>query len=108
MTMLRPLAVLLVLIAVAALLTGCDADMQRAKDAVRQRLIDPDSAQFRDLRKVDEGICGQVNSKNRMGGYVGYRTFLYDSRLRRAYLRSDDMTLEESVKISVACGYGSR
>lgn len=41
---------------------------------------DPDSAQFRGERlrgwTVADGLlCGEVNAKNRMGGYVGYRPF---------------------------------
>lgn len=52
-------------------------------------LVDPDSAKFRSLvlyrdpiqgvpADIDNGsyaLCGKVNAKNRMGGYVGYRRF---------------------------------
>lgn len=44
-------------------------------EAVRERLFDPGSAQFRDVRVVRAGYCGRVNAKNRMGGYVGFREF---------------------------------
>jgi hypothetical protein len=53
----------------------------QAKDAiraeVRQRLIDLESARFRWLEKTTDGkvYCGFVNSKNRMGGYVGFVPF---------------------------------
>lgn len=35
-------------------------------------LKDPDSAKFRN----QYGVCGEVNAKNAMGGYVGYRRFI--------------------------------
>lgn len=51
---------------------------------VRESLIDPASATFRNIRAFDatltDGsayryVCGEVNSKNRMGGYAGYSAF---------------------------------
>lgn len=51
-----------------------------AKEAVSSILIDPYSAQFRDLyrSKDDDGVCGEVNAKNRMGAYTGYTAFFHD------------------------------
>jgi hypothetical protein len=47
-----------------------------AENAVKQKLIDPSSAEFRNVRPTSAwGICGEVNAKNRMGGYVGFRYF---------------------------------
>lgn len=54
------------------------------KTVITRQLIDPVSAQFTDFRarKVlsNNGtgyqVCGYVNSKNRLGGYVGKRPFL--------------------------------
>ncbi|WP_353187482.1 hypothetical protein [Pseudomonas sp.] len=44
--------------------------------AVKAQLIDEDSAKFK-LPPYQGGdlYCGQVNSKNRMGGYTGYTVF---------------------------------
>jgi hypothetical protein len=48
---------------------------------VLAQLNDPDSAQFRNLKYVGNWtvkgglLCGQVNAKNAMGGYVGYSWF---------------------------------
>lgn len=55
--------------------------MERGKDAVRSLLKDPGSAEFREVyfHRGDEDIpmvCGQVNSKNGFGGYVGYQYFI--------------------------------
>ena len=60
---------------VALLASGCDnrSDME---EAVAYDLIDPSSAQFREVRQTDDGTwCGQVNGKNRMGAYTGYNDF---------------------------------
>lgn len=47
----------------------------KAKDAVAYQLFDPDSATFRNVHARSTDVCGEVNAKNRYGGYVGYRTF---------------------------------
>jgi hypothetical protein len=45
---------------------------------VKRSLTDPESAKFRNINKgSDPGlVCGEVNSKNRLGGYVGFTKFL--------------------------------
>ncbi|MGY6662465.1 MAG: hypothetical protein ACXIVO_09105 [Glycocaulis sp.] len=48
-----------------------------AKNAVAERMLDPSSVQFRNLRRVGAAICGEVNSKNRYGAYVGFADFVY-------------------------------
>lgn len=51
------------------------------RGAVLDQLVDPDSALFRheqfrsDWTAKGSYLCGEVNSKNRMGGYVGYKAF---------------------------------
>jgi hypothetical protein len=50
-------------------------------EMVRTRLIDPDSAQFRYTKiclftENNKMAFGMVNSKNRFGGYTGYRLFV--------------------------------
>ncbi|MGR6534027.1 hypothetical protein [Brevundimonas sp. RM1] len=76
-----------------AFLSGCGPsalDVRDAKDAVRNTLRDPGSAEFRRIKVVrSDGqprvVCGEVNSKNAFGGYVGFRDFYYrDGRLRVA------------------------
>lgn len=50
------------------------------KKVVRSQLIDPSSAQFRNVavmsRLTGESVCGEVNGKNRMGGYTGFKRFV--------------------------------
>jgi len=48
-----------------------------ATDHVARELIDPDSAKFRDVQIVGNAICGEVNAKNRQGGYTGFTSFVY-------------------------------
>lgn len=50
------------------------------EDSVREKLRDPESAQFSSMRafKGDGrliGVCGLVNAKNGFGGYVGETPF---------------------------------
>lgn len=52
--------------------------VEKAKEQVSLILIDPSSAQFRNIQTVkDTFVCGEVNGKNRFGGYVGFQPFLY-------------------------------
>jgi hypothetical protein len=50
---------------------------QRAIALLSEGLKDPMSAQVRHLRpgKYPESVCGEVNAKNSMGGYVGFVPF---------------------------------
>jgi hypothetical protein len=69
-------------ITVLALTPGCDRGRTQAEEAVKRLLIDPGSAQFRDVVSYPNGAaeryCGEVNAKNRMGGYVGFTKFYVD------------------------------
>jgi hypothetical protein len=61
-----------------------------AKAAMTLKLTDPESARFDQLFRVTtdngEAICGLVNSKNRMGGYIGNTGFIFEKALNRATL----------------------
>jgi hypothetical protein len=57
-------------------------EITAAKEAARSLLNDPDSAQFRNLEvhSVNDQlatVCGEVNARNRMGGYSGFERFAY-------------------------------
>lgn len=72
------------------------------KDRVLKLLKDPASAQFRDLHyygdwTVSSGLlCGEVNAKNAIGGYVGFRSFTADAK---------QGTIERDTKLSEYCGH---
>ncbi|WIH03957.1 hypothetical protein KHF85_13980 [Xanthomonas translucens pv. graminis] len=56
-----------------------------AERAVRRELKDPDAAQFRGVRAnytEEFGVvaCGWVNTKNELGGYTGFRRFVFGGR----------------------------
>lgn len=44
--------------------------------ALRNHFVDPESVQIRDSFKDGARWCGEVNAKNRMGGYVGWDRFI--------------------------------
>lgn len=69
----------------------------RAKNAVRSVLNDPDSAQFEGLfrNKKTGSVCGYVNAKNRMGGYVGRELFIVS---RDGIVEFDTSSTEEKLK----------
>lgn len=88
-------------------LTGCDkipgtqANLEaQVQEALAGELVDPSSAQLRNVRVVEPlgTICGEVNSKNRMGGYVGYRPFAYTPSTQIILIAEADTTeWEEAV-----------
>jgi hypothetical protein len=58
-------------------LQGCDAfTVHNGRKAVLARLTDPESAQFRQMRAGDDMMCGEVNARNRLGGYGGFEPFV--------------------------------
>lgn len=56
----------------AALLAGCSDPIEQA---VKDRLKDPGSAQFKDKVVYLEYACISVNSKNSYGGYAGFTRY---------------------------------
>ena len=48
---------------------------EQCKSAVLATLSDPNSAQFRNLEMRGPCLVGEVNAKNKFGGYVGFRKF---------------------------------
>lgn len=57
------------------------AVMASAMSRVKDKLVDPGSARFRNVNVVvqpsgTKAVCGQVNAKNRAGGYSGYEHFI--------------------------------
>lgn len=59
-----------------AKLTQAQADLAACRDAIRSRLVDPDSVKFTDEAPVpgrdgERGYTLTFNAKNRMGGFAG-------------------------------------
>jgi hypothetical protein len=57
------------------------------RQVIEHGLVDPSSAQYRHVRnavwinrnsgQLQRGICGELNARNRMGGYSGFRRFVF-------------------------------
>ena len=78
----RKLLLFLTLLLVAACdeIPGTEAYKRRtsiegAEAAAAYKLIDPSSAQFREVSVKNDFACGEVNGKNRMGAYAGFLRF---------------------------------
>lgn len=78
-------------------------DISKAKELVSDELSDPESAKFRRMflsntvnAKGENRVhlCGEVNAKNKMGGYSGYRKFFADANSAIINPNAED---EESV-----------
>lgn len=68
--------------------------LEKGKEAVLARLKDPDSAKFQNVyfnrSKADIPVaCGQVNSKNSMGGYTGFKHFISAGSPDRTWLENE-------------------
>jgi hypothetical protein len=68
--------------------------MDKGKNAVKQRLKDPSSVEFRNVyfHRGSESIpvtCGEVNSKNSFGGYVGFQKFISGGSLELTFLENE-------------------
>ncbi|MCR4158836.1 hypothetical protein NUK34_08220 [Kerstersia gyiorum] len=79
--------------------------IKEMRKPVLAELRDPDSAKFRDERFVgpwmvtdDAILCGELNAKNGMGGYIGYGKFEVYDRWKTALNPSVGMTLCEAME----------
>lgn len=85
-----------VVAASALLMAGCQpsvSEIEKAKEAVADKLRDPGSAQFRNVKEGDltsnlNPVCGEVNGKNAFGGYTGYQRFITNNEGRIIYLET--------------------
>ena len=70
---------LAVLVSFSRIIPGTEAHaIARVEQDVSRKLIDPPSALFRNVKSINGHACGEVNSKNSLGGYVGYKRFMSD------------------------------
>lgn len=82
---------------------------ERLRDDLRAEgsLFDPESAEFKDLvhSRTYDAWCGQVNAKNRLGGYVGWKYFALRDRYRGFGKRSDYIAFQigERAAIEKTC-----
>jgi hypothetical protein len=84
-----------------------------AKAMLQRKMIDPESARFTSMFKVQtsgegEVLCGLVNSKNSMGGYVGYKGFIFEENLNRVTIMATgdsnpDYSMQAAAAYCVHC-----
>lgn len=63
---------------IAAALAGCSQGGKQ-DEYVKMFMNDPDSTQFRDVRQSKReplAWCGELNTRNRMGGMVGFTRYV--------------------------------
>lgn len=78
-------------VALVAMLFISGCAKWEAKNAVKEFLNDPGSAQFSGLvdGAAPGNVCGYLNAKNRMGGYVGKTPFFYEKKTGIAAIVSE-------------------
>ena len=93
------------------ILAGCgNADIDKAHSEVAKLLFDGESAQFRNDRVLylppasDKIVCGEVNAKNRLGGYAGYALYVVEGI--DSYPDAK-FSSERSSEIKITCSLGS-
>lgn len=58
------------------ILTSCGSNVAYKEGAVAAQMLDPTAVQFRNVMSGLNTLCGELNAKNRFGGYVGFRPFV--------------------------------
>jgi hypothetical protein len=75
-----------------------------AQDAIKRHLVDPGSAEFKIEKVVYSSIsgtvCGEVNSKNRAGGYVGFRRFIWNVLEGKESIAVSEERIQDDFSIS--------
>jgi len=61
--------------------TASAGEISKAKKGAGNQMIDPGAVEFRGIAGYRHNgsivLCGEINGKNRFGGYVGYSHFVY-------------------------------
>jgi hypothetical protein len=72
--------------------SGCeDSNIKKAKHNLANKMKDPSSVQWKDIRKIDENlVCGEYNAKNSYGAYIGFKKF---ASLRDLLILDDEQAI---------------
>lgn len=74
----------------------------QAKELAAALLIDPGSAQFRNVRIREDEVCGEINGKNRLGAFVGFKRFVVDTALGDAQI-DQEFSYSDLLQAESAC-----
>lgn len=104
-------ALLSAIILAAPIAAGAD-EPDRVKDAVREQLRDPSSAEFGEIKVVTDAsgqhvACGTVNARNGYGGYVGKMPFVARSTTEDRFfvmIGDSDMTAKTARRVCSELG----
>ena len=102
---------ILLALAIPLVLAGCKPGEEKAiylaQSEVSANLLDPSSAQFRNVKvakmmDADEGrvfaiVCGEINGKNCFGAYAGFHPFFVELNMKSkgVFSKGVDYTLGE-------------
>ena len=75
-------------------------DIKVIEEKARKNLFDPDAAKFKNIK----GNCGEINAKNKMGGYTGYRRFIYDPQFDTVSIEEESDGLYNSKMMDILWG----
>lgn len=76
--------------------------IDRAKGAIKQKLKDPESAEFQRVKffaqreKLPPLVCGEVNAKNSFGGKAGFQRFISAGSSELSYLETEMSDFESA------------
>lgn len=98
-----------ILLALTLGASGCEyfgiGESAKGKDAVRQHLVNPNSATFRNVYVANSDgvktVCGEVNSRNREGDFIGYQRFYSRGGAENTFL--ENTSFEFSVNWDKYC-----
>lgn len=98
------LALMAMTTAACAQATAGDVDLaEQTRKKLSEKLLDPFSAQFRELREFPalgaSMTCGKVNAKNSFGAYVGFKEFVITGDLVVIANSTDPGVQDASLKL---------
>ena len=70
-------------------------EIKKIEEKIKAEAFDAASAQFRNQK----GNCGEVNAKNRFGGYVGFKRYIYDPKTDYVRVEGDATGYTPSIVI---------
>jgi len=95
----------------AAAVVAAHSLESEAKSFLANQSVNPSATQFRNVRKVTDVICGEINRPNRAGGYDGFIRFVYRSsdswalQLPGGYRLSDEGKVTDASLLIDEAGY---
>lgn len=109
-TFLKTFSLIFLLVLVSCNFSPNDSEkLEKMKSLVKETLIDGESAQFSELKyyKLTNHGCGNVNAKNKLGGYVGKKKFIVSLDQNLVTIDSDREIPEAPTKPSIASDYSA-